>query len=207
MKKIIPIFLALLTFTSCVCISCGGNTGTSNDSNSNSDLILPGKDRIWWDASFANIDEVKEFIIDLKNAQRNSDFNFGVCEFESPSGYKLFSITFSGHIDNNASKEKDIYNSSYDYFEVKASFYKDSEILPNYNRFDIYFYPFYSNNINLINNEIEYSILNYYDGACEISFSYDTSVVMEVKISAESNIEIDKEKMINELINNYKLVV
>ena len=113
------------------------NSCTVSENSNDSDLILPGKDRLWWDASFDNIDEAKDFIIELRNAQKNGDFNFGVCDFEAPDGYEIFSITFSGHIDNNASKEEDIYNSSYDYFEIKFSFYKDLATLPAHNRFDI----------------------------------------------------------------------
>lgn len=57
--------------------ACGNNV------DSDTDLILPGKDRLLWDVSFNDIDEIKDFIIKLKNAQKNSDFNFGICDFKA----------------------------------------------------------------------------------------------------------------------------
>ena len=40
--------------------ACGNNV------DSYTDLILPGKDRLLWDVSFNDIDEIKDFIIKLK---------------------------------------------------------------------------------------------------------------------------------------------
>ena len=40
--------------------ACGNNV------DSDTDLILPGKDRLLWDVSFNDIDEIKDFIIKLK---------------------------------------------------------------------------------------------------------------------------------------------
>ncbi len=205
MKKLIAFILSATIF--CSITACGNHFSSNDDSDSNDDLISPGEDRLWWDANFDNIDEAKDFIIKLKNAQKNGDFNFGVCDFVAPSGYEIFSITFSGHIDNNASKKEDIYNSSYDYFEIQISCYKNREILPAYNRFHIYFYPFCLADLNFVNSKIEHNVYDYYDGSCEISFSYDKNVLMEVNLLAESNHQIDKENLIDELSNSYKLVV
>ncbi len=203
MKKIFGLFLGFTILFPLV--ACGSNVDSDNDSNS--ELILPGKDRLWWDSSFDNIDEAKNFIFKLKNAQKNGNFNFGVCDFEAPDGYEIFSITFSGHIDNNASKKEDIYNSSYDYFEIKFSFYKDLATLPAHNRFDIYFYPFCLKDSSFVNSKIEHSVLDYYDGSCEISFTYDETVFMKAELLAESNGQINKENMIGELSDNYVLIV
>ncbi|MCQ2797352.1 MAG: hypothetical protein MJ241_02690 [Bacilli bacterium] len=185
--------------------ACWNNVGFDNCSNS--ELFLPGGDRLWWDSSFDDVDEVKNFIVELKNAQKNGDFNFGVCDFKAPVGYEIFGITFSGHIDSNASKEEDIYNSSYDYFEIKLSFYKDLTTLPANNRFDIYFYPFCLKDSSFANDKIEHNVLDYYDGSCDISFTYDEIVFMETKLLAECNSQINKENMIGELTNNYVLIV
>lgn len=197
MKKILGFILCFFTLFS---VSACGN-------NVDPDLILPGKDRLLWDASFNNIDEVKDFIIKLKNAQKNGDFNFGICDFKAPIGYKIFSLTFNGYIDINASKEDDIYNSIYDYFEIKLSFHDNIGTLPAYNRFDIYFYPFYLEDLNFINSKIEHSVLDHYNGSCMISFTYGETVLMKVNLSAESNSKINKENLIDELSNNYMLVV
>ena len=102
MKKAITIFITLLTFTGCLFTSCSEASVTSNDSNSNNGLVLPGKDRLWWFEGFDNNDEVNKFIIELKNAGKNGTFSFGISNFEVPILYKHFSTTFSGHIDKNA---------------------------------------------------------------------------------------------------------
>ena len=57
------------------------------------------------------------------------------------------------------------------------------------------------------NSKIEYEFINYYDGAYEATFTYSESIIMKVELSQQSGNEIDKELMIDELINNYKLIV
>ena len=209
MKKAITIFITLLTFTGCLFTSCSEAPVTSNDSNSNNGLVLPGKDRLWWFEGFDNNDEVNKFIIELKNAGKNGTFSFGVSNFEVPILYKHFSTTFSGHIDKNASKKEDIFNSIYDYFWIENIFNENTTNLPNYNRFSIFFYPFYlqDKENTFDNSKIEYEFINYYDGAYEVTFTYSESIIMKVELSQESGNEINKELMIDELINNYKLIV
>ena len=209
MKKIILLVSALLAITSCICTSCSESIGSSSGSNSNNDLILPGKDRLWWFEGFDNNDEVNKFIIELKNAGKNGTFSFGVSNFEVPNLYKHFSTTFSGHIDKNASKKEDIFNSIYDYFWIENIFNENTTNLPNYNRFSICFYPFYSQDKDntFDNSKIEYEFINYYDGAYEATFTYNETIIMKAELSQESANEIDKELMIDELINNYKLIV
>jgi hypothetical protein len=72
MKKIIPVFVALLAIASCICTSCGESGGSNSGSNSNNDLVLPGKDRLWWFEGFDNNDEVNKFIIELKNTGKKT---------------------------------------------------------------------------------------------------------------------------------------
>jgi hypothetical protein len=206
MKKIIPVFVALLAIASCICTSCGESGGSNSGSNSNNDLVLPGKDRLWWFEGFDNNDEVNKFIIELKNTGKNGTFSFGVSNFEVPDLYKHFSTTFSGHIDNSASKKEDIFNSIYDYFWIESMFNENTDILPIYNRLSIYFYPFYCLDDVFDNSKIEYEFIDYYDGAYEATFTYDESIIMKVDLSQECGKQIDKEKMISELINNFLFV-
>ena len=201
MKKIILVFTALLAITTCICTSCSESIGPSNG------LILPGKDRIWWYEDFDNFDEVEIFLIDLKNTKKNGDFNFGVSTFEVPNLYKHFSTIFSGHIDIDTSNKEDIFNSVYDRFWIENTFNENTDALPNYNRFSIYFYPFYCLDDIFDNSKIEYEFINYYDGAYEATFTYDESIIMKVKLSRKCGKQINKEQMISELINNFMMVV
>lgn len=207
MKKIIPIFTALLIIASCICTSCGEGASSNSSSNSSNDLILPGKDRLWWYEDFDNFDEAEDFLIDLKNTKKNGDFNFGVSTFEIPNLYKHFSTTFSGHIDIDTSNKEDVFNYIYDRFWIESIFNENTDILPIYNRFSIYFYPFYCLDDVFDNSKIEYESINYYDGAYEATFTYNESIIMKVELSQECGKQINKEKMINDLINNYKLIV
>ncbi|MDY4788881.1 MAG: hypothetical protein SO253_06245 [Bacilli bacterium] len=200
MKKRSIIFVFLFILLNCFCVSC-----TVNENNN--DLILPGKDRIWWDKGFNNTSEASDFIIQLKNANKNGDFHFGVSSFNLPINFEEHSITFSGHININCSNKEDIYNSSYDYFEILYMYYEDQISAQTYDRFEIYYYPFYVEDGSVINNEIKYDILDYYDGACDIHFKYDDSMIMKVKLSKQSNSQIDKTLLINDLIKNYKILV
>lgn len=79
--------------------------------------------------------------------------------------------------------------------------------MPIYNRFSIYFYPFYLLDNTFDNKKINYEFTNYYDGSYEGKFMYDKNIIMKVKLSQESSGQINKEQMIKELITNYKLIV
>lgn len=41
----------------------------------------------------------------------------------------------------------------------------------------------------------------------QIAFEYNETMIIQVKLSSESNSTIDKEKLINELIQNYRVIV
>lgn len=192
-----------MSVTNFLCTSCNFNNGT----NADGDLVLPGKDRIWWYQSFDSSDEICQFIVELKNTNKNGDFNFGISNFEVPNTYKHFSTTFCGHIDVKTSHEQDIFNSIYDEFLIETIFNENTTTLPIYNRFSIYFYPFSLLNNSFDNKKIDYEFVDYYNGSYEATFMYDDNIIMKVKLSQESNDQIDKEKMIKELINNYKLIV
>lgn len=209
MKKIVQFFITLLTITNFLCTRCNFNNGASTDgTNTNdNDSVLPGKDRVWWYQGFDNSTEVQEFITELKNTKKNEDFNFGISNFEAPSIYKHFSTTFSGHINNNTSHEEDIFNSTYDEFWIETIFNENTTILPIYNRFSIYFYPFYLLDNTFDSKKINYEFVDYYDETYEATFIYDKSIIMKVKLSHESSSQINKEQMIKELITNYKLIV
>lgn len=207
MKKLIPVFTALLAIASCICVSCGESTSSNNTSSSYNDLILPGKDKVWWYENFDNYDEVKDFIIDLKNTNVNGEFNFGVSNFEVPNLYKQFSTTFSGHIDIDTSHNENIFNSIYDRFWIESIFIENTNILPIYNKFSVYFCPFRFSGDTFNNEKIEYEFIDYYDGTYEATFTYDENIIMKVELSRDSSKQIDKEKMIDDLINNYKLIV
>lgn len=194
----------MLTIPIFLCTSCNFNNGKSIDDNN---IVLPGKDKVWWHQGFDDSVEVHEFIKELKNTKKNRDFNFGISDFEVPSIYKHFSTTFSGHIDINNSHKEDIFNSTYDEFWIETIFNENTTILPIYNRFSVYFYPFYSIDNTFDSKKINYEFVDYYDGAYEVSFIYDKSIIMKVKLSPESSSQINKEQMINELIINYKLIV
>jgi len=204
MKKNVPIFIIILTITNFLCTSCNFNNGANTDDN---DLVLPGKDRVWWYQNFDNSYEVHEFIIELKNTNKNEDFNFGISNFEVPTIYKHFGTIFSGHININTSHEKDIFNSTYDEFWIETIFNENTTILPIYNRFSIYFYPFYYQANVFDNNNIKYEVNSYNDGSYDVIFKYEDSFIMKAKLVKESTSKIDKDQMIKELITNYKLIV
>lgn len=79
--------------------------------------------------------------------------------------------------------------------------------MPIYNRFSIYFYPFYLLDNTFDSKKINYEFVDYYDETYEATFIYDKSIIMKVKLSHESSSQINKKQMIKELITNYKLIV
>lgn len=204
MKKVVPFFIIILTFANYFCTSCDFNNEKNTDDK---DLILPGKDRVRWYQGFNDSTEVYEFITELKYTEKNENFNFGISNFAVPSIYKHFSTTFSGHININNSHEEDIFHSTYDEFWIETIFNENTIVLPIYNRFSIYFYPFYLLDNTFDNKKINYEFTNYYDGSYEGKFMYDKNIIMKVKLSQESSGQINKEQMIKELITNYKLIV
>lgn len=196
--------MIVLTIANFLCTSCSIN----NEANTNDNgLILPGKDRAWWYQDFDNSSEVHEFIIELKNTNKNGDFNFGISNFEVPTIYKHFGTIFSGHINITTSHEEDIFNSVYDEFWIETLFNKNTTILPIYNRFSIYFYPFYYQDNVFVNKNIKYEVNTYNDGSYDVIFKYEDSFIMKAKLAKESTSKIDKDQMIKELISNYKLIV
>ena len=92
MKKSIPFFLCSLVITSLATFGCSNENTIDSSSSSSYSSILPGKDRIWWYQGFDNINDAASFMVDLKNAQKNEDFNFGVSKFDLL--YKKFQLFF-----------------------------------------------------------------------------------------------------------------
>ena len=111
--KQLTIVLPLIT-----CFLCTG-CNLINNKNSDDDLVLPGKDRIWWTEGFNDLNEASKFLVDLRNTQKNGNFNFGLSSFIIPKKYICRSTGFYGHIDGNFSNKEDIFNSTYDYFWIK----------------------------------------------------------------------------------------
>ena len=207
MKKSIPFFLCSLVLTSLTTFGCSNENTIDSSSSSSYSSILPGKDRIWWYQGFDNINDAASFMVNLKNAQKNEDFNFGVSEFDLLGIYKKFSIIFSGHIRNGTSNKEDIFNSVYDIFEIDCIYHEDTTVLPINNQIYVNFYPFNCDKDNFNNDEIKYTVTEYYDGKKQIDFEYNETMIIRVKLSSESNSIIDKEKLINELIQNYRVIV
>ena len=207
MKKSIPFFLCSLVLTSLTTFGCSNENTIDSSSSSSYSSILPGKDRIWWYQWFDNINDAASFMVNLKNAQKNEDFNFGVSEFDLLGIYKKFSIIFSGHIRNGTSNKEDIFNSVYDRFWISCIYHEDTTVLPINNEIYVNFYPFNCDKENFNNDEIKYTVTEYYDGKKQIDFEYNETMIIRVKLSSESNSIIDKEKLINELIQNYRVIV
>lgn len=207
MKKSIPFFLCSLVITSLATFGCSNENTIDSSSSSSYSSILPGKDRIWWYQGFDNINDAASFMVDLKNAQKNEDFNFGVSEFDLLGIYKKFQLFFSGHIRNGTSNKEDIFNSIYDRFWISCLYNEDTTVLPINNEIYVDFYPFNCDKEKFNNDEIKYTITEYYDGKKQIAFEYNETMIIQVKLSSESNSTIDKEKLINELIQNYRVIV
>lgn len=57
------------------------------------------------------------------------------------------------------------------------------------------------------NKNIKYNITGYENSLSDITFIYDDTTIMYVKVFHESTKKINQEKLINELIENYKIIV
>lgn len=57
------------------------------------------------------------------------------------------------------------------------------------------------------NKNIKYNITGYENFLSDITFIYDDTTIMQINLSYESTKKINKEKLINELIENYKIIV
>ena len=179
----------------------------SNCTGCDSETDLPGEERVWWFQGFNDFNDATSFILDLYDAQENGNFNFGLSTFTLPKQYKCLSTVFSGHIDINTSNKEDIYNSKYDHFEIKSTYIEDTINTPIYNLIYVYFYPFYSINKIFNNSGIEFNCVAYDSGAYEVIFKYDDTIIMKAMTTKESSVIINKEEMINELIQNYQIIV
>lgn len=202
MKKIILLVSSLVLI--------GGTLfGCSSENNHNSynSAVLPGKDRIWWYEGFENINEISDFIVKLKNTNKNGDFNFGISEFALPEKYKCFSNIFSGRIDRHHSNKEDILNSVYEYFEIRSSYIEKTTILPINNYFDLWFYPFYCENGMFDKENIKYTISVQSVQLNRVVFNYYEDIIMEFELNEYSSKEIDSQVLIDELIANYRIIV
>ena len=95
----------------------------------------------------------------------------------------------------------------YDRFWISCLYNEDNTVLPINNEVYVNFYPFNCDKEKLNNDEIKYTVTEYYDGKKQIAFEYNETMIIQVKLSSESNSTIDKEKLINELIQNYRVIV
>ena len=183
--------------------------GCSKEGNHNSynSAVLPGKDRIWWYEGFENINEISDFIVKLKNTNKNGDFNFGISEFTLPEKYECFSNVFSGRIDRHHSDEEDILNSVYEYFEIRSSYIEKTTILPINNYFDLWFYPFHCENGMFDKENIKYTVLVQSVELNRVVFNYYEDIIMEFELNKHSSKEIDRQVLIDELIENYRIIV
>lgn len=57
------------------------------------------------------------------------------------------------------------------------------------------------------NKNIKYNITGYENSLSDITFIYDDTTIMQINLSYESTKKINKEKLINELIENYMIIV
>ncbi len=178
-----------------------------NNHNSYNSAVLPGKDRIWWYEGFENINEISDFIVKLKNTNKNGDFNFGISEFTLPEKYQCFSNVFSGRIDRHHSNKEDILNSVYEYFEIRSIYNEKTTILPNYNRISLWFYPFYCENGMFDKENIKYTISVQSVQLNRVVFNYYEDIIMQFELNKHSSKEIDSQVLIDELIANYRIIV
>ena len=61
--------------------------------------------------------------------------------------------------------------------------------------------------IEFSNKNIKYNITGYENSLSDITFIYDDTTIMQINLSYENTKKINKEKLINELIENYKIIV
>lgn len=120
MKKSIPFFLCSLLLTSLVTFGC--DNGNSTNSSSNSKGFIPGENRTAWFEWFDNINDAANFIVNLKNAQQNDDFNFGITEFDLLGTYEKLSIYFLGYINAYSPNTDDILQTEYDSFSIRCTY-------------------------------------------------------------------------------------
>lgn len=174
----------------------------------NQTIPVPDNERIWWYEKFDSNDEIPSFMTELKDTGKNGDFSLGLSKFEISDYFKLFSIGFSGHIDDNCSSKEDIYNSTYDDFWINFLYHESDPNLSVYNaEIDLYFYPFFLEGKQFDKDKIEYTLNDYYPEGYEVRFEYYDETIMKVELARRCRPFVDKDKMINELISNYKLIV
>lgn len=206
MKKSIPFFLCSLLLTSFVTVGC--DNGNSTNSSSNSKGLIPGDNRTAWFEWFDNINDAANFIVNLKNAQQNDDFNFGITEFDLLGTNEKLSINFFGFISGESSSTDDILNTKYVYFSITCIYIEKNNFSQSYNYdVEISFYPFMCDKKEFSNKNIKYNITGYENSLSDITFIYDDTTIMQINLSYESTKKINKEKLINELIENYKIIV
>lgn len=173
----------------------------------NGQLPVPGEERIWWYQSFDSEREQLSFAETLLEAGANSVFKLGKSYFSLPLNYELNLINFSGHIEADSSKNEDIFNSKYDYFEFKFVFFNNEKGEgPNFDRVDLFFYPIYGNNDIFSNEGLAYTLYEENSGAYDISFLYSDYEVMKIHVSSQSNNHFNQNELISELITNFELL-
>lgn len=205
MKKSIPFFLCSLLLTSFVTVGC--DNGYSTNSSSNSKGLIPGEKRFVWFEWFNNINDAANFIINLKNAQKNDDFNFGISEFDLLGTYDKLSIYFLGYINAYSPNTDDILQTEYDSFSIRCTYKEKNNASKYVYDINLFFYPFKCDIKEFNKENIKYNITGYEYSSLIIDFIYDGTTIMFVSFSQESTKKINQEKLINEMIENYKIIV
>lgn len=139
---------------------------------------------------------------------KNDDFNFGISEFDLLGTYEKLPINFFGFISGESSSTDDILNTKYSYFSIRCIYKEKNNYSQSYNYdVEINFYPFICDKKEFSNKKIKYNITGYEYSLSDITFIYDDTTIMQVNLSHVSTKKINQEKLINEMIENYKIIV
>lgn len=95
----------------------------------------------------------------------------------------------------------------YEYFEIRSIYNEKTTILLNYNRISLWFYPFYCENGMFDKENIKYTILVQSVELNRVVFNYYEDIIMEFELNKHSSKEIDSQVLIDELIENYRIIV
>ena len=171
--------------------------------------VLPGSQRLWWYKGFDETSELVQFAKELYSAGKNDDFHLGIFDSVILTPYERTSITFSGHIKSEASKNEDAINSAYDYFEFRYSYcVADLASELNFDRPNVYFFPFYSEMAGVFNpDQIENEITNNSDGGYCIYFTYLNENIMKFEVTRELSDCLGEDEIINKVVEGYKIIV
>ncbi len=195
MKKTLIIFLSLISLISFTCSSC---------SNQHDDYVVPDKYRNYRYDEFNNFNETENFIFNLRKANKNGNFHFLIPEFTIKDNYEYYKFKFFGQIEVYFPRDKDIYNSTYRFFNISFYSYRSNVEMNGKYEFYINALPFYFDISNFDKSKIEYSIFNNE----YIDFTYDGYTILELKIYTNNIIvDFDINEFISDTMCNLKLIV